>query len=291
MLYKLYMLFFILKTSTCNCHSEVKKSGFHRAKSEYKVQFLGKLPQNINENSGLIKANQKGFYWTHNDGGGKAELYKINEKAELFDTLQINNAKNVDWEDLTKDKSGNIYIGDFGNNNQNRKDLTIYKLNQNKTEKITFNYANQIEFPAQKRIFDCEAFFWSNDKLYLFSKSWERTDRTVKLYELPDKVGNYQITLIDSIYLKTPVTAADISPDGKQFALLSYGKIFIFEVNNSKIDFKKPKSCIKIGKAQAEALVYVNNTDFIITNEQRRVYKVAPRFQKEDKITLSNLSD
>jgi hypothetical protein len=274
MFYKIYMLFFLLKTSTCNCHIEVQKSGFQAAKQQYTLTYTGKLPKCINENSGLAKAWQEDFYWTFNDGGGKSELYMINEKGRVFDTLQVNNAKNIDWEDITKDKAGNLYIGDFGNNTQARKDLTIYKYRNQKTEKITFHYADQDRFPAQKRIFDCEAFFWANDKLYLFSKSWERNDRNTHLYEISDKEGNYAVLSSDSIYLKTPVTAADISPDGKQFALLTYGKVFVFEVNDNKIDFSKPKSCIKIGKAQTEALVYINNTDFIISNEQRKIYKV-----------------
>jgi hypothetical protein len=74
--------------------------------------------------------------------------------------------------------------------------------------------------------------------------------------------------------LKSPVTAADISPDGKEFALLSYGKIFIFEIANNEINFSKPKLCIKIGRAQMEALNYTSNTDFIMTNEQRKIYTV-----------------
>jgi hypothetical protein len=28
---------------------------------------------------------------------------------------------NIDWEDITKDKDGNLYVGDFGNNDNERK--------------------------------------------------------------------------------------------------------------------------------------------------------------------------
>jgi hypothetical protein len=36
---------------------------------------------------------------------------------------------NIDWED-TKDKNGNLYVGDFGNNDNERKDLCIYKIDK-----------------------------------------------------------------------------------------------------------------------------------------------------------------
>jgi len=272
-LYKFYMFLFSLKVATCNCHSEINKSGFQQAKAQYTITKTGRMPICINENSGITSAWQENYYWTHNDGGGNTELYMIDKRGYIFDTLFVNDSQNIDWEELTKDDKSNLYIGDFGNNNQARKDLSIYKHRNNKTEKITFNYGDQKEFPAKKRVFDCEAFFWHQGNLYLFSKDWSRNHH-VKLYSLPDKPGNYTILPKDSIFLKSPVTAADISPSGKEFALLTYGKIFTFDITDGKIDFSKPKGCIKIGRNQMEAISYVNDTDFIITNEQRKIYLV-----------------
>lgn len=277
-LYKFYMLLFAMKVATCNCSSEIRKENFHRAKNQYTITKTGRILTCINESSGLARAWQDDYYWTINDGGGNTELYMINEKGRIFDTLFVNDSKNIDWEDLTKDDKGNIFVGDFGNNNQNRKDLTIYKYRNGKTEKITFHYANQDHFPAQNKIFDCEAFFWYGDKLYLFSKDWSRNHQT-QLYILPDKAGDYALLPEANIFLKSPVTAADISPNGKEFALLSYGKVYVFEISEGKIDFSKPKSCIKIGRNQMEALAYINDTDFVMTNEQRNVYLVKKKQQ------------
>lgn len=277
-LYKFYMLLFAMKVATCNCSSEIRKENFHRAKNQYTITKTGRMLTCINESSGLARAWQDDYYWTINDGGGNTELYMINEKGRVFDTLFVNDSKNIDWEDLTKDDKGNIFVGDFGNNNQNRKDLTIYKYRNGKTEKITFHYANQDHFPAQNKIFDCEAFFWYGDKLYLFSKDWSRNHQT-QLYILPDKAGDYALLPEANIFLKSPVTAADISPNGKEFALLSYGKVYVFEISEGKIDFSKPKSCIKIGRNQMEALAYINDTDFVMTNEQRNVYLVKKKQQ------------
>lgn len=270
------MFLFAIKIATCNCHSEVQKSGFQKAKSQYNIIQTGRMPICINESSGLAKAWQENYYWTINDSGGNTELYMIGEQGRVFDTLFVNDSKNIDWEDLAKDDKGNIYVGDFGNNNQNRKDLTIYKFRNGKTEKITFHYADQDHFPAKDKVFDCEAFFWFAGKLYLFSKDVSRKHQT-QLYSLPDKAGDYALLPEQSIFLKSPVTSADISPNGKEFALLSYGKIYIFEVSDGKIDFSKPKSCIKVGRNQIEAIVYVNETDLVMTNEQRKIYRVNRR--------------
>jgi hypothetical protein len=267
------MLLFAMKIATCNCHSEIHKSGFKAGKSHYKITKTGRLPVCINENSGLAPSWQENYYWTHNDGGGNAELYMIDKRGYIFDTLFVNDSQNIDWEELTKDDQGHLYIGDFGNNNQARQDLTIYKHKNKHTEKITFRYADQTAYPAAQRVFDCEAFFWYKGNLYLFSKDWTNKHLT-KLYVVPDKAGEYTLSPKESIFLKSPVTAADISPDGKEFALLSYGKIYTFEVTNGEINFSKPKNCIKVGRNQLEALSYTSNNDFIMTNEQRKIYTV-----------------
>ena len=272
------MLLFSLKIATCNCHTEVRKSGFTQANSTYEITRLGRISATVNESSGLTKARQRERYWTMNDSGGKPELYMIDLKGSIFDTLLVNNAKNIDWEDLTNDTEGNIYVGDFGNNSQNRKDLTIYKTNNGKTEKISFHYANQDRFPAQERAFDCEAFFWFGGKLYLFSKDWTNNHRT-QLYTLPDQAGDYALLPESDIFLKSPVTSADISPNGTEFALLSYVKIYIFGVSNGKIGFSQPKSCIKVGRNQSEAVAYINDTDLIMTNEQGNIYKMKKKSQ------------
>jgi len=275
-MYKIYMSLFAVKIALCNCHSEVKESGFQSAKNDYTITRTGELAEVINESSGLTPADEKGFYWTHNDSGGNNKLYRIDKTGKVSDSLQIGTAKNVDWEELTKDDSGNIYIGDFGNNSHARKNLTIYKHKDGKTEKISFRYADQTGFPAEEKVFDCEAFFWYKGNLYLFSKDWSKKHQT-KLYILPDKPGDYSVSPKDSIFIKSQVTAADISPDGKEFTLLTYGKIFTFDVNGGKIDFSKPKACIKVGRNQVEAINYTNNTDFIMTNEQRKVYAVVKK--------------
>lgn len=270
--YKIFMMLFATRVALCDCHSE-KNQLFRQETKQYAIHQIGKMPENINESSGLID-NNDGTLLTHNDGGGNAEIYKINTSGKLLETVPIAHAQNIDWEDITKDTNGNLYIGDFGNNAHNRKDLGIYKVTENATKKINFRYADQSTFPAQYKNFDCEAFFWFKNHLYLFSKNWEKKYKTCKLYKLKDEEGNYTITPKDSITLKTAVTAAAISPDNKHFALLTYGKILIFDIINDEINFKYPKICIKTGRNQTEGITFINNNELIFCNEQRKMYIV-----------------
>jgi hypothetical protein len=57
---------------------------------------------------------------------------------------------NIDWEDITKDKDGNLYVGDFGNDNE-RKDLCIYKIDKKSlTTKAPFQPTKFFAYPEQK---------------------------------------------------------------------------------------------------------------------------------------------
>ena len=92
----------------------------------FQFEQIASLPAILNESSGLENAGS-GEFWSHNDKGGNPELYRFDTLGMLEQTLRITNASNVDWEDMTIDDAGNIYIGDFGNNNNERTDLKIYK--------------------------------------------------------------------------------------------------------------------------------------------------------------------
>lgn len=243
----------------------------------YKITEVGKLPNQVDESSGLVLSRSSNTFWTHNDGGGKAELYEIDSTGRLLQNLPLPSIRNYDWEDLAKDDQGNIYVGEFGNNNNTRRDLKIFKFhpaNPARMDSITFRYEDQTAFPpeARERNFDCEAFFWHADSLYLFSKN--RGKKRVKLYVLPARPGDYVARVRGEIFLKSMVTAADVNPSHTQFAVLTYGKVMLFNLTDHQNLLSDPYLCLKVYRNQAEALAFYNDTDFMITNEQGHLYKV-----------------
>jgi hypothetical protein len=194
-------------------------------------------------------------------------------------TLLINNSVNHDWEDLTSD-SANLYIGDFGNNNNLRQQLLVYKIRKVEArdsdhligQTIAFKYSDQKQFPPPPSNwnFDCEAFFQHNDSLYLFSKNVSNpNDGYTKMYRLPDQPGNYTAELIDSFYLNEPNTSADISPDGKTVVLLTYFSLWVFKdfPGNNFFGGKVFQFRFK-GLTQKEAICFVNDHQLFMTDER-----------------------
>ncbi|ALJ01436.1 hypothetical protein DC20_13075 [Rufibacter tibetensis] len=245
------------------------------------LTHLAKLPEAIVESSGLELADKPTTYWTHNDAGNAPILYKIDERGKLLQEVMIEGAINSDWEDLTRDTQGNLYIGDMGNNSNKRTDLRIYKIslkNGFKPQTISFTYD---DIPAGKiakeqRNFDCEAFFWQNGKLYLISKD-RGTSRYAKLYELSDDAGSHTAKLISKKELPGLVTSADLSPDGRHLAVLTYGKLYLYPVTKGSNQFLSQKPQIldlpKVG--QVEAVLFKNNQNLVITNEEGNLFSYA----------------
>ena len=263
MLQKALLFLFGVKVALVSCHFEEKYEGLE--KDKFRIEKLGKLHKAVDECSGLALADDPEHLLALNDSGGEPVLYEVTKKGKLVATRPVAEAQNVDWEEVCKDDKGQIYIGDFGNNDSKRKDLLIYKLTKNGTQKIHFSYPEQVE---GKKEYDCEAFFWANDSLYLFTKSWESGVKVCRLYTLSDQAGTQVAKLKDEIWLKAQITAAALSPAKNQFALLSYGKLFLFGIKDNNIAFNLPQNCIKIAKKQTEAIIYETPTRLIFSNEQ-----------------------
>jgi len=284
MLIKIFTVYVYLQAAFCGCGSDRRNSAFERLRKDYNVtvQRIASLDSRISESSGLAHASDSTF-WTHGDGGSPSSLYLFNLKGELLETVPLQ-LPNHDWEDMAQDdETRDLYIGDVGNNFNNRRNLRLYTLQQDArtvTDTIRFRYADQTEFPPppRQRHYDLEGFLYHADSLHLFTKSRALRKTITRHYTLPAKSGEYTVEPQEELRLKSPVTAAAISPAQDQFALLGYGRLYLFGMENGRVDFRGKRSCLPIGKTgQAEALTYLSPTQLLLTNENGKLYLVTLR--------------
>ncbi len=249
------------------------------------LTFISKLPTKLNENSGIVAMNNINL-WIIEDNGNTDNIYQVDFNGNLLKQLKVKDAKNRDWEDLTKDNTGNVYIADFGNNNNDRKDLVIYKIpnpeiekgDKIDAEKIKFSYPEQKKFPPAKDglLYDSEALFYYNEALYIITKNKSKPfTGTALIYKVPAKKGEYKATYVGKFSTCTEqgrceVTSADISPDGKQIVLLGYGMLWVF-TDFSWDDFSKgTMKTIDLGATtQLESLCFKDNNTLLLSDEAR----------------------
>jgi len=238
------------------------------------------------ETSGLVFYQNK-YLITHNDGGNKSELFVLDTLGRLIKKIKLSDTRNKDWEDLTQDDKGNLYVGDFGNNLNRRKKSQIYIVKKGfifkdevETQKITFWYEDQLSFPpkTENLNFDCEAFFYKDGFLYLLTKCRAKPFTGIsKVYRIPAKKGKHKAKLIGQFQFCSTawqfcsVTSADYDLKSNTLTVLTYGKLYVISniINN---EFWKGNTKVySIPRIkQREAITYVSPNKWYMTDEYRR---------------------
>lgn len=245
------LVFILLLTS---CHSG-------------KLDVIADLPSSLKEASAIERVAHSDLLWTIEDSGNKNNIYGLDVNGKIIKDIDIDNSSNIDWEDLTSDKDGNLYIGDFGNNSKNRDDFTIYKVtdlskDETKAERINFI------LPKKVKPKDFEAFFLLKNHFYIFSKD----NKSCMLFKVPNTVGKHTAAYISELKMtgkRTKITSADISDDGKTIVLLNHDKLW--KITNFKGDnfFKGKIEELKFDhNSQKEGVCFKDSNTVYITDEK-----------------------
>ena len=240
----------------------------------------------LNENSGMVYYN--GLFWTVNDSGGEAAVYGVDDKGTIRARVRVDNATNVDWEDIAQD-SKYLYVADTGNNGGNRRNLGIYRIPKTLLPKngdkvvsakfMGYTYEDQTDFnqTAHAHPYDCEALIVKNDSLYLFTKDWknERTALYVLHFGEKESVARNR----GEFAAGGLVTGADISPNGKIIALSGYAQmkpfVWIFKNFKSGKPFSGDSLRIDLGMlfmSQTEGVTVSNEGRILISCEQTPLF-------------------
>lgn len=244
-----------------------------------------KLADEVPESSGLLYTG--GQLWTFNDSGNAPVLFRVDSTdGHVVQRVRLTNVANVDWEDITADAQY-VYVGDFGNNNGDRRDLRVLRVpkaalgptaDTASARAISFTYPDQTDFTPRtnRHNFDCEAFFFANDSLHLFTKDW--VDLQTRYYTLPAVPGTYIAHYKGTFNVNGLVTAAALNAPGSAAGLLGYnasnGTTFLWllsgfqsnqflRANKRRIELP---SALAIG--QAEGLCFVDRYRLFVSNEQ-----------------------
>lgn len=251
---------------------------------------LTNLDDDIAETSGLVFFDNRLI--THNDSGGMNALYEIDPGSGGINRIvTVQNAVNVDWEDICTDDEY-IYIGDFGNNNGNRTNLRIYKVlktdylnsEQVNAEVIEFTYQDQNDFTSapNNNNFDAEALISFGLDLYIFTKNW--ADQRTNIYKVPKVKGAYVIPRIDEFDSDGLITGGTFNPLVNKVILTGYSGIRAFAIelrgfsnglfSNGVID-KYNLNIPFTESFQTEAITYSDDLNFYISAEKNALGSAA----------------
>lgn len=252
------------------------------------------LPVELTESSALIK--HKDLFFTINDSDNEPIVFVFNEEGKIVHQCFIKNVVNYDWEALAYEGGEHLYIGDIGNNLNNRKDLSINKVKMEdiltkdtiEAEKIYFYYPDQKEFPPQKSElhYDAEAMIVKGNEILIFTKN--RTvpfDGISKVYSLPTASGKYEAKHLYNLQFPPTHWIEECITDANYFEgelyLLTYSKIYKFVWENDKWTQKEERLHASITQKEGIAVdknwIYItdeDNVNFFKAKKGNYLYRI-----------------
>ncbi len=209
----------------------------------------------LDEVSG-IQTGAGGVFYLHNDGGSPL-IYIAGPDGRHLGNILIREAKNRDWEDITRVPGPDgplLVLGDIGDNRARYKSIKLYFVaepqatqNAGYPEKTDLLHKLKIRYPDGPR--DCEAMAYDpgSDMILFLTKR----DHPPRLYGLPltealqsdetnlqylGDVPSFRAPTTDDLlrhkkrgkWFSQP-TGLDISSDGRQAAVITYRSLYLFE--------------------------------------------------------------
>lgn len=239
-----------------------------------------RLSDDLKEISGLESIYDT-LLIAHNDGGNKPLLYVLNLKGEINKTCLIRNAKNTDWEDVTKDDKGNLYIADIGNNSNKRRKVRILKVvidsvlyaDSVTAEIYPFSYPDQNSFPPSlsELHFDAESISFYNDSLWIFTKCrsipFDGKSKVYAIHPSELKYGNWEmkgeIIPGNRSWKYDSFTASTVYKD--TFFMITYNKIITAIRKSNQFEILNKRRFLRY--KQRESIAITPSGSICIANE------------------------
>ncbi len=190
--------------------------------------------EQINEASGLASSRlTPGILYTHNDSGGENAVFALNSSGMMPAKIVLEGIKNRDWEDIAvgpDPATGKscIFVGEIGDNGARYKSVFVYRFPEPelKDTLITASDVASIEIVYEDGARDAEALFVdpSQGDIYIVSKREEQVGVYRVAYPYTTDAVN-TAKRIGTLPLSW-VTAADISPNGKQIIIKTYTGVY-----------------------------------------------------------------
>lgn len=239
------------------------------------------LTDSLHEVSGMATNGRK--VWFINDSGNGPLLFTY--LGEQFIGIQWVDARNYDWESMTIDGSGDLYIGDMGDNDNNRQHREVYRISaeqirgENDTlfpEKITFRIPADTPIAPANRHYDWESLIYYRGALHTFSKNrrepfnGEIIHFSALMYPEPDTI----FRAVDTTHFgqlireKYWITDACLSNDKRHLFLLTSDKVLGFLDFPDDSFFEGYRIEIPLNEiSQKESIAAWNDTTLLVADE------------------------
>lgn len=265
------------------------------------------LDPQLSEISGLAASRRHpGVLWMHDDGGNPERLFAVAENGDRLATARIEGAIKTDWEDMAAfelDGRHYLLIADTGDNGGLRRSLQLHIIEEpERIENARLKPAWSIAFRWPDGARDCEAVAVDAQRRQILLISKKR--QPPELFSLPlmpagnalqtaTRIGalagipepDAQLRQANAFRAKIQgqVTAADVSPDGRTLAVMTYRYLLLYPRQPQQDWAQAVAGAPKVSELpwlpQAEALGWSADGRFLYATGEfipAPLYRIAP---------------
>ena len=187
--------------------------------------------------------------------------------------------RNFDWEALSIDDKGQLWIGDIGNNSRMRFDLNVVVIKEpNPFTETEVNVIAKYPYRYPSENVDAEGLFIANGFPYIVSKE----QAGAVLYRFPALKADKKQVLerVGELAEAKLVTGAGIALDGKRLAVCTYNSLWVYHSTDGNLaKMIQSKPWVLRHDFQGEAICF-EDYNLYLTNEARDIYAL-PQFWYE----------
>lgn len=296
-LFPFFLILFVLLSGLASCQdNEENTTDDAKATSQTfgEAQDLGELSDDrIEEASGIAASSkEEDALWVHNDSGNDPELFLISDQAKILKTFYLKDIENRDWEDIALgpgpvEGQTYLYLGEIGDNDTQYEKKYIYRLiepeiDSNTGTVDTIRNVDAIAFQYPESTQNAEALLIDpiSKDIYIIAKNLENP----AIYRLPfvqqdtTAIVTLEKTGLLNIESKGPpnlVTAADISNDGLEVLVKTYGAIYYWKREDEQTSISSllqtnPDTIAYVPEPQGEAITFTPEGDGFYTLSEKR---------------------
>jgi hypothetical protein len=225
------------------------------------------------ELSGLVLSrSHRGVLWTLNDSGDSARLVALSTGGRPLGELHVEGAENFDWEDVAA-TPGSVYAGDIGDNLAQRPSISVYRVPDRSLSGTAMAKRFTLRYPDGPH--DAEALLVdpSNGAFVIVTKSLSaRAGVYVAAHPSTGAVTTMRRAGSIPIGDALPVTAGDVSADGRTVVIRTYDRAFVWSrrPGESLVATLRRRACT----ARADLLVEGQGESLALTRDGRAFYTV-----------------
>ncbi|MGV3771611.1 MAG: hypothetical protein ACO1QB_01835 [Verrucomicrobiales bacterium] len=184
----------------------------------------------IAESSGLTASRRHpGVFWTHNDDGFPAFLFAVDAAGANLGSYEVKGANLIDFEAISYDEAGFLYLADIGTNGMARTHSAVHKAEEpNIAQRFGPSPVVKtwfLRFPDFRE--DCESFFTHEGYGYLIAKYPINGVVRMYRYNLANNDESILLEVVASIPVTAPVGDAAISYDKTRLALITDQGVYV----------------------------------------------------------------